>query len=107
MSTSIGEFSYKLPSASQAVETPIDLIRLSIGNNVKVKCRGHRMLSGQLHAYDDHLNLVLGDVTEVITTIEVDEDTFEETISTSTRKVELLFVRGDTIIFVTSSSTSK
>ena len=31
-----------------------------------------------LKAYDQHLNMVLGDVEEVITTVEIDEETYEE-----------------------------
>lgn len=29
-------------------------------------------------AYDQHLNLILGDVEETVTTVEIDEETFEE-----------------------------
>lgn len=29
-------------------------------------------------AYDQHLNMILGDVEETVTTIELDEETFEE-----------------------------
>ena len=74
-------------SASHAVETPLDLIRLSIGNEIRVKCRGDRMLTGVLHAYDQHLNMVLGRVKEVIEVVEVDEDTLEEETKTQTREV--------------------
>ena len=31
-----------------------------------------------LQAYDQHLNMILGDVEETVTTIELDEETFEE-----------------------------
>lgn len=31
-------------------------------------------------SYDQHLNMVLGDVEETVTTVEVDEDTFEEIV---------------------------
>ena len=36
-------------SASQTVEQPIDLIRLSLGERILVKCRGGRQLRGHLH----------------------------------------------------------
>ena len=29
-------------------------------------------------AYDHHLNIVLGEVEEIVTTVELDEETFEE-----------------------------
>lgn len=51
-------------------------------------------------AYDQHLNVVLGDVEERTTTVEVDEETYEGITKTRTRKLELLFVRGDGIILV-------
>ena len=36
-------------SASQTVEEPLDLIRLSVDEVVLVKCRGGRELQGRLH----------------------------------------------------------
>lgn len=59
---------------------PLDLIRLSIDERIYVKCKGDRELRGKLHAYDQHLNMVLGDVEETVTKQEVDEDTQEEFI---------------------------
>ena len=29
-------------------------------------------------AYDQHLNMILGEVEEIVTTVELDEETFEE-----------------------------
>ena len=63
------------------VEEPLDLIRLSLDERIFVKCRGDRELRGKLHAYDQHLNMVLGDVEETVTTLEIDEETNEEMIS--------------------------
>ncbi len=34
-------------------------------------------------AYDQHLNMVLGDVEETHTVVEIDEETFEEIIKVS------------------------
>eukprot|EP00937_MAST-01D_sp_MAST-1D-sp2_P005434 g5434.t1 len=83
-----------------SVEEPFDLIRLSLDERVFVKCRGNRQLRGKLHAYDQHLNMVLGDVEETVTMTEVDEETDEEHIKTSKRTIEMLFVRGDVVILV-------
>lgn len=55
-------------------------------------------LSGQ--AYDQHLNLILGDVTETVTTTEIDEETDEEIVKKQTRTVKMLFVRGDIVVLV-------
>ena len=75
-------------------------LRLSIDERVLIKCRGGRELEGKLHAFDEHLNMVLEDVEEKVTTVEIDEDTDEELVSTQQREIEMLFVRGDAIILV-------
>lgn len=103
------------------MEEPLDLIRLSIDERVYVKCRGDRELKGKLHvsivvscfaaictllnlffeqAYDQHLNMVLGDVEETVTSTEVDPETDEEIVKKRIRKVGMLFVRGDIIVLV-------
>ncbi|KAL3764861.1 hypothetical protein ACHAW5_008477 [Stephanodiscus triporus] len=82
------------------MEEPLDLIKLSIDERVYVKCRNDRELRGRLHAYDQHLNMVLGDVEETITSSEEDEETGEEIISKRTRNVGMLFVRGDIVVLV-------
>ena len=88
-----------------AVEEPIDLVRLSLDERIYVKLRGDRELRGRLHvswsinrayenranerlinwcspnqAFDGHLNLVLGEVEETITIVDINEDTDEEVI---------------------------
>ena len=85
---------------ASSIDEPMDLIRLSIGEKVHVKCRGDRELRGVLQAYDQHLNLVLSTVEETITTQELDEETYEEIIKQSKREIEMLFVRGDVVILI-------
>ena len=82
------------------IAKPIDLVRLSLDEIVLVKCRGDRDLRGRLHAFDEHLNLVLSDVEETLKTTEIDPSTDEEIIHTTTRKLPMLFVRGDGVILV-------
>ena len=53
-----------------------------------------------VQAYDQHLNMVLGDVEEKATVVEVDDETYEGITKTYTRKMPMLFVRGDGIILV-------
>ena len=65
------------------IKEPLDLIRLSLDERIYVKLKGERELRGKLHAYDQHLNMILGDVEEVVTTTEIDEETFEEIIKVS------------------------
>ena len=76
------------------VKEPLDLIRLSLDERVYVKLRGEREIRGKLHAYDQHLNMILGDVEETITTVEIDDETYEEIIKTSKRQIDMLFVRA-------------
>ena len=85
---------------SSVIETPLDIIRLAIDEKVLVKCRGDRELRGRLHAFDQHLNMVLGEVEETVTSREIDEETEEEMIKSSKRNIDMLFVRGDIVILV-------
>lgn len=84
----------------QNVEEPLDLIRLSLDERIYVKMRNERELRGRLNAYDQHLNMILGDVEETVTTVEIDEETFEEIYKTTKRNIPMLFVRGDGVILV-------
>jgi|Transcript_9150 U6 snRNA-associated Sm-like protein LSm3 len=82
------------------MEEPLDLIKLSIDERVYVKCRNDRELRGKLHAFDQHLNMVLSDVEETITSTEEDDETGEEIVNKRTRSVGMLFVRGDIVVLV-------
>ncbi|KAJ1337417.1 U6 snRNA-associated Sm-like protein LSm3 [Microdochium nivale] len=57
-----------------SVSEPLDLVRLLLDEVVFVKLRGDRELKGRLHAYDSHMNLVLGDVVETIYLVEEEGD---------------------------------
>uniref|UniRef100_A0A915I0W4 U6 snRNA-associated Sm-like protein LSm3 n=1 Tax=Romanomermis culicivorax TaxID=13658 RepID=A0A915I0W4_ROMCU len=63
---------------TSSVEEPLDLIRLSLDERIYVKLRNDRELRGRLHAYDQHLNMILSDVEETVTSVEIDEETYEE-----------------------------
>ncbi|KAI8431808.1 hypothetical protein MSG28_016224 [Choristoneura fumiferana] len=65
-------------------------------------CRQERIEQRQRvrNAYDQHLNMVLGDAEETITTVEIDEETYEEVYRTTKRTIPMLFVRGDGVILV-------
>ncbi|XP_074602580.1 U6 snRNA-associated Sm-like protein LSm3 [Brevipalpus obovatus] len=82
------------------VEEPLDLIRLSLDERIYVKMRNGRELKGHLHAYDQHLNMVLSEVEEIITNVEIDEETYEEVYKITKRNLPMLFVRGDGVILV-------
>ena len=78
-----------------AIDEPMDLIRVLIDEKVQIKCKEGRHIVGTLHAYDPHLNLVVGDVEE---TTEIESE--EGELSYSRRHMEILFVRGDGVILV-------
>lgn len=65
-----------------------------------VFCRKERELRGRLHAYDQHLNMILGEVEETVTSVEVDDETYEEIVRTQKRNIPYLFIRGDGIILI-------
>ncbi|PAA85983.1 hypothetical protein BOX15_Mlig033462g1, partial [Macrostomum lignano] len=90
-----------------SIEEPMDLIRVSLDEIVHVKMRNERELRGRLHAFDSHLNMVLGDVEETVTTLEIDEETYEEVYKATKRTVPMLFVRGDGVILVSPIGSSQ
>ena len=51
-------------SLAAGVEEPLDLIKLSLDEIVTVRMKGERELEGRLHGFDQHMNLVLGEVQE-------------------------------------------
>eukprot|EP00088_Acartia_fossae_P069342 TRINITY_DN9023_c0_g1_i1.p1 TRINITY_DN9023_c0_g1~~TRINITY_DN9023_c0_g1_i1.p1 ORF type:complete len:103 (-),score=25.01 TRINITY_DN9023_c0_g1_i1:229-537(-) len=85
---------------SGSIEEPLDIIRLSLDEKIYVKMRNERELKGRLHAYDQHLNMILGEVEETVTVIEIDEETYEEVYKSTKRNIPMLFVRGDGVILV-------
>jgi len=91
---------------SGAIQEPFDLIRLSLSERVFVKLRGDRELTGILHAYDGHMNLILGDVEETIMLVDAPDSAPQShaAISFTKRKMEMLFVRGDGVILVSPPS---
>ena len=69
------------------VKEPLDLVRLSLDERVYVKLRNDRELRGKLHSYDQHLNMLLGEVEEITTIREVDEERRTKRLSRVTREV--------------------
>ena len=83
-----------------SLQEPLDLVRLAVAESVEVKCRGDRILAGKLHAYDAHLNLVLGDVIETYPVPAEDGSSVQHL----QRRMDMLFVRGDGIILISTKS---
>lgn len=60
--------------------------------NLKQRCQRQLVALGLIvsgtsyvvsQAYDQHLNMILGEVEETITTVEIDDETYEEIIKVS------------------------
>jgi len=90
-----------------AVSEPLDLVRLSLDEKVYVKLRGDRELNGRLHAYDGHLNMVLSDVEETVTIVEVEEENVDPAVRTVKKRSDMLFVRGDSVIMLSPGGGDK
>ena len=54
-----------------------------------------------VQAYDQHLNMILGEVEETVTTVELDEETFEEIYKVSFN-VNILYQLQDVISTLTT-----
>lgn len=72
------------------MEEPLDLIRLSLDERVFVKCRGDRELRGRLHAYDQHLNMVLSEVEEIAYVKEEAPGKAEPEVRQTRRGIEMI-----------------
>ncbi|KAJ7180273.1 like-Sm ribonucleoprotein [Mycena crocata] len=89
---------------SSSIQEPFDLIRLSLSERVFVKLRGDRELTGILHAYDGHMNLIMSDVEETIMLVDGVDGAQPATVNVAKRKMDMLFVRGDGVILVSPPS---
>ncbi|KAK4952307.1 U4/U6-U5 snRNP complex subunit lsm3 [Elasticomyces elasticus] len=85
--------------STNVVNEPLDLVRLSISELVFVKLRGERELTGRLHAYDNHCNLVLGEVVETVYVVDEDDED-EANLKAVKKQSEMLFVRGDSVVLI-------
>ncbi|CAD7671996.1 unnamed protein product [Nyctereutes procyonoides] len=65
------------------VKQPLDLRRLSLVELIYVKIRNNRELQGRLYAYDQHLNVILGDIYKA-----------------TKQNIPMLFVQGDGVVLV-------
>lgn len=74
-------------------QEPLDLVRFQLDEFVLVKLRGAREMKGKLQGYDSHCNMVLSDAIEYI----YDVPEGEESI---TKKTDMVFVRGDSVILI-------
>ncbi|KAL1409859.1 putative U6 snRNA-associated Sm-like protein LSm3 [Vanrija pseudolonga] len=87
-------------AVNASISEPLDIVKLALGEKVFIKLRGDRTLTGTLHAYDAHMNLVLSQVEESIHTVDVTDDGQPLQPRVERRNLEMLFVRGDGVILI-------
>ena len=78
---------------ANGIERPLDLLNLSKGKEVIVQLKNDKQFVGVLRAFDIHINIVL-------------DNTKEMQNGEIKKNLGLTFLRGDTIIFISPSSTS-
>ncbi|RSH87744.1 U4/U6-U5 snRNP complex subunit lsm3 [Apiotrichum porosum] len=87
-------------AVNATISEPLDIVKLSLGERVFMKMRGDRTITGTLHAYDAHMNVVLSNVEESIHIVDVNEDGIPQAPRVERRSLEMLFVRGDGVILL-------
>ncbi|CRG93423.1 U6 snRNA-associated Sm-like protein LSm3, putative [Plasmodium gallinaceum] len=83
------------------IQNPLDFIRLNMEEKIFLKCKGDREIIGKLDAYDNHLNMILSNVRETYKYSVKEND--QECIKKMERNLDMVFVRGDSIILVSSA----
>ena len=73
------------------IDRPLDLLNSAKGKEILVQLKTGKQYVGTLLAFDIHVNVVLDNAKEV--------ENGEQTMSYG-----LMFIRGDTIIFITPSA---
>ena len=76
------------------IERPLDVLNNAKGKEVLVQLKNNRQMVGTLLAFDIHINVVLDNAREIVD-------------GENKRSMGLTFLRGDTIIFISPSSTSE
>ncbi len=70
---------------------PLDTLNAARGSQVIVELKNHKQLRGKLRSFDIHINTVLENCEELV----------DGEVS---RKLGTLFIRGDTIVFISPSN---
>lgn len=96
--------------AKTGLREPMDIVKFNIDEIVLVKLKGEHEIVGRLHAFDQHMNMVLGDVREKRRILESGNSSSTENLplpmkgglewKTVERERGMLYVRGDAVIIV-------
>ena len=86
---------------------PLSLLREACKrkNQIIIYCRNNRKLLGQLRAFDRHMNMILENVCELWTEISKTSKGKKPSIRNRERKINKLFLRGDSVILVAKKPT--
>ena len=76
---------------ANGIERPLDLLNQSKGKEILVQLKNDKQVVGKLLAFDIHINVVLDNAKEMQG-------------NEVKRNVGLTFLRGDTIVFISSAS---
>lgn len=82
------------------ITEPFDMIKFSLNRQVYIKLRNDREITGKLNAFDQHLNLILENAEETHTSMELDEETYEQVYKQNKRTIPVVFIRGDGVILL-------
>ena len=86
------------------MDEPHDLLYHSLNEKVFIRLKHNRELRGQLLAYDEHLNLSLGDAEEKITLKQKEQLSGQEMVRVQKKLHGWLFVRGDLVVSVATGN---
>ena len=75
---------------NNSIERPLDMLNMSRGKEVIVQLKNDRQFVGTLRAFDIHINVVL-------------DNTKEMHNGQQYKNLGLVFLRGDTIIYISPS----
>ena len=75
------------------IERPLDVLNSSRGKEVIIQLKNDKQFVGTLRAFDIHINIVL-------------DNTKEMHNGTMSKNLGLVFLRGDTIIYISPSGAS-
>jgi small nuclear ribonucleoprotein len=76
------------------IDRPLDVLNAAKGKEILVQLKNNKQMVGKLLAFDIHINVVLDNAKEV--------ENGEQS-----RNYGLVFLRGDTIIFISPSVAAK
>ena len=78
---------------------PIEELRKSLNKVILIKIKKNRLFRGELKSFDQHLNLLIDDCTQIYEIENEDGELIEER-----EDLGSILIRGDNVIFIEFSS---